>query len=46
MELEQIAKQIVHCAIKVSKALGPGSQLTGIKAVLYGQKGDLCWQRQ
>lgn len=24
MELEQIAKQIVHCAIKVHKALGPG----------------------
>jgi GxxExxY protein len=24
MELEQVAKQIVHCAIKVHKALGPG----------------------
>ena len=24
MELEQIAKQIVHCAIKVHKTLGPG----------------------
>jgi GxxExxY protein len=24
MELEQVAKRIVHCAIKVHKALGPG----------------------
>ena len=24
MQLEQIAKQIVHCAIKVHKSLGPG----------------------